>query len=48
VFLFKILTAAKLDNYKVFQKEWTGFKLLSWPYYMQAFAETTFNENGIV
>jgi len=31
----------------VFQK-WTDFELLSWPYYMQVFAERTFNVNDIV
>jgi len=34
--------------YRVFKKEWTDFELLSWPYYMQVFAETTFNVKGIV
>jgi len=35
-------------KYRVFQREWTNFELLSWPYYMQVFAETIFNMKGIV
>jgi len=29
-------------------KRMTDFELLSWPYYMQVFAKTTFNVRGIV
>jgi len=28
-------------------KGWIDFELLSWPYYMQVFAETTFNVKDI-
>jgi len=43
-----ILRQSETWKYKVFQKEWTDFELLSWPYYMQVFAETTFNVKDIV
>jgi len=36
------------NTYRVFQKEWTDFELLSWSYYMQGFAKTTFNVRGII
>jgi len=30
------------EEYRMFQKEWTDFELLSWSFYMQVFAKTTF------